>query len=70
MSRQLVDHAGELQPHKQEQHGVQEEGQDLPDRDALEPHDRRGELRRVPAHVEPTVTAAMHAGQPSSSAGR
>ena len=58
---EVVEDPRQLEPHEQEQHRVQQEGEDLPDRHALKAHHGRGELRRVPGHVEAGRNGRDHA---------
>ena len=50
---------GQLQPDEHEEHGVEDEDEDLPHREGLDPGRRRDELRRAPAEVD----AGRHRGQ-------
>ena len=47
-----LDDRPQLQAHEREQHGIEDEGEDLPDRLSLQPRPRGRQLGRVPAHVE------------------
>ena len=54
-----VDDARQLEADEHEEHGVEDEDEDLPHREGLDPGGRRDELRRVPAEVD----AGGHRGQ-------
>ena len=57
-----VDHGRQLQADEHEQGRVEEEGDDLPDRGALDPGGRGGQPRGQPAHVDADGDRGEHAG--------
>ena len=61
LARELVEDQRELEPDQHEQQRVEQEHERVPDREALKPHPRRGDLRRAPAEHDPDGDRGEHA---------
>ncbi len=61
LAAEAVQHRRQAQPDRHEQQPVQQEGEDLPDRVALQPRLDGRQLRRVPAHVDARRDHRQHA---------